>query len=210
MWTIRFILLGVLVAFEGIGSYYSVQRSRYERLLENKIHNVVGVIVWNCLCYLIVGLPPDGGFNNRPDWLGYRSVCIGFPIIGLLLVGAGGLIGLATFKQRKVIGSQVVKEGLLTSGFYRYFRHPIYTGIMWVSLGLPLVMRNPDGLVIFPGILVIHFAVAVMEERYDMCVRFREEYQTYRQSTRMFGPIWLWGIILLCLFVLVVGNFGQP
>ena len=67
MWTIRFILLGVLVAFEGIGSYYSVQRSRYERLLENKIHNVVGVIVWNCLCYLIVGLPPDGGFNNRPD-----------------------------------------------------------------------------------------------------------------------------------------------
>ena len=208
MWVIRSILLVVLVAFYCIGSYYSGQRSRYERLLENTIYNITGVIVWNLLCYLIVALPPAGGFNNRPDWLEYQSVRVSFPVIGLLLICAGALIGFATLKQRKVVGSQLVKEGLLRSGFYRYFRHPIYTGIMWVSLGLPLVMRNPDGLLMFPAIFFIHFAAAIMEERNDMCVRFPQQYKAYRQTTRMFGPIWLWSILVVLLLVPI--SIGIP
>jgi protein-S-isoprenylcysteine O-methyltransferase Ste14 len=150
-----------------------------------------------------VGLPPARGWNLRPDWLEYQSVRIGFPIIGLLLICAGYLLGFGTLKQRKVVGSQAVKEGLLTSGFYRYFRHPIYICIIWVCLGLPLAMRNPDGLLMFPAIFVIHFAAAIIEERNDMCVRFREQYQAYRQTTRMFGPIWLWSILVVFLLVLI-------
>ena len=203
MWLIRFILLGALAAWEGIGCYLYRRRSRYERLLENRIYNITGVIVWNCLCYLIVGLPPAGGWNLRPDWLGYQSVRIGFPVIGLLLICAFALVGFGTLKQRKVVGSQTVREGLLTSGFYRYFRHPIYTAIMWACLGLALAMRNPDGLLMFPAIFVIHFAAAIMEERYDMGVRFHEQYQAYRQTTRMFGPIWLWSILVALLLVLI-------
>jgi protein-S-isoprenylcysteine O-methyltransferase Ste14 len=209
MWVIRFVLLGALAAWDGIGSYLYKNRSQYERLLENRIYNITAVIVWNCLCYLIVGLPPAGGWNLRPDWLGYKSVCIGFGVIGLLLICAGALIGFGTFKQRKVVGSQTVREGLLTSGFYRYFRHPIYAGIIWACLGLLLAMRNPDGLLMFPAIFVIHFAAATIEERYDMCVRFREQYQAYRQTTRMFGPIWAWGIIVMCLCILVVAGSAQ-
>ena len=203
MWIIRFILFGVLGAWSCVSSYWYRHRSRYEGLLENRTYNITAVIVWNFFCYLIVGLPPAGGWNLRPDWLEYKSVCIGFPVIGLLLICAGALLGLATLKQRKVIGSQAVKEGLLTSGFYRYFRHPIYTGIIWVFLGLPLVMRNPDGLLMFPAIFVIHFAGAIIEERNDMCVRFREQYQAYRQTTRMFGPIWLWSILVIFLLILI-------
>ena len=116
------------------------------------------------------------------------------------------MLGFATLKQRKVIGVQDVKEGLLTSGCYRYFRHPIYTGIMWASLGLPLVMRNPDGLLMFPAIFVIHFAAEIMEERYDIGVRFREKYQAYKQTTRMFGPIWLWSVVVVIILLLV--GFG--
>jgi protein-S-isoprenylcysteine O-methyltransferase Ste14 len=208
MWIIRFILLGVLGASSYVDHYLYRHRSRYERLLENRIYNVTGVIVWNCLCYLIVGLPPAGGWNLRPDWLGYRSVYIGFSVIGSLLICAGALLAFATLRQRKVIGVEAVKEGLLTSGFYRYFRHPIYTGIMWISLGLPLVMRNLDGLLMFPAIFVIHFAAAMIEERNDMCVRFREQYQAYRQTTRMFGPIWLWGALVFLLSVVIA--LGSP
>ncbi len=207
MWIIRFILLGVLGVWDGIGSYLYIHRSRYERLLENRIYNITAVIAWNCLCYLIVGLPPAGGWNLRPDWLGYQSVRIGFPVIGLLLICAGALIAIATFKQRKlVIGYQDTEEGLLTSGFYRYFRHPIYTGTMWVILGLPLVMRNPDGLLMVPAIFVILFAATIIEEKNDMCVRFPEQYQAYRKTTRMFGPIWLWSIIVVIILLLV--GFG--
>lgn len=206
VWVIRFILLGALAAWDGIGSHLYKNRSRYEGLLESKIYNITAVIVWNCLCYLIVGLPPAGGWNLRPDWLEYRSVRIGFPVIGLLLICAFAFMGFGTLKQRKVVGSQTVREGLLTSGFYRYFRHPIYTAIIWACLGLALAMRNPDGLLMFPAIFVIHLAAAAIEERYDMCVRFREQYQAYRQTTRMFGPIWVWVIIVMCLFILVAAG----
>ena len=206
MWIIRFILLGVLVALECVGAFFCRHREKYRGFLENKIINIVLVIVGHCLYYLIVILPPAGGWNARPVWLGYQSVCIGFPVIGLLLICAGALLAIATFKQRKVIGVQDVKEGLLTSGFYRYFRHPINTGILWVSLGLPLVMRNPDGLLMFPAIFVIFFVGTIFEEKNDMCVRFREQYQAYRKTTRMFGPIWLWSIIVVIILLLV--GFG--
>ncbi len=207
MWLIRFILLGVLVVLMCVDPYLYRHRRQYERLLENRIFNTVFVIVCHALCYLIVGLPPAGGWNARPVWLGYRSVCIGFPVIGLLLICAGALIAFTTLKQRKlVIGYQDTEEGLLTSGFYRYFRHPIYTGALWIILGLPLVMRNPDGLLMVPAIFVMVFAATIIEERDDMCVRFREQYQAYRKTTRMFGPIWLWCAILVIILILV--GFG--
>jgi len=207
MWIIRFILLGASVTLECVAIFFMRHREKYRGFVENKIINTVLVIVGHCLYYLIVILPPAGGWNARPVWLGYRSVSIGFPVIGLLLICAGALIAIATFKQRKlVIGYQDTEEGLLTSGFYRYFRHPIYTGIMWVILGLPLMMRNPDGLLMVPAIFVILFAGTILEERNDMCVRFREQYQVYRQTTRMFGPIWLWSIIVV--IILLIAGFG--
>jgi protein-S-isoprenylcysteine O-methyltransferase Ste14 len=214
MWAIRFILIGILATMVCVDWHLLRNRSRYEGLLENRTFNITTVIVWNFFCYLVVGLPPAGGWNLRPYWLRDQSVCIGLAVIGLLLICAGALISFTTLKQRKVIGVQDVKEGLITLGFYRYFRHPIYTGIMWVSLGLPLAMRNPDGLLMFPAIFFIHFAAAINEEKNDMCVRFREQYQAYKRTTRMFGPIWLWGaafgsnllFIIVIIFVPIIGG----
>ena len=204
MWIIRFILLGVLVTLECADPYLFRRRRQYEKFMKNRLFNTVFVIVCHCLCYLIVVLPPARGWNTRPVWMVYRSVRIGFPVIGLLLICAGAFLAIATLKQRKlVIGYQDTDEGLLTSGCYRHFRHPIYTGIMWACLGLPLVMRNPDGLLMFPAVFVIHLAAAIIEERNDMCLRFREQYQAYRQTTRMFGPIWLWSVVVVVILLLV-------
>ena len=203
MWIIRFMLFSVLVALDGIAVYLFEHRSQYKRLSENTIFNIVFVIVYNCVCYLIVILPPDGGWNTRPVWMQHTSVRIGFPVIGLLLVCAGASLGIATLKQRKVLGVQNVEEGLLTSGLYRYFRHPINTGILWVTLGLALLIRNPDGLLMFPAILASIFAGTILEEKHDMCMRFREQYDNYRQTTRMFGPIWIWGALVLVLTALI-------
>ena len=203
MWTIRIMLLGVLVALDAISAYLLKYRSQYKRLFESTVFNIVLVIVCNCVCYLIVILPPDGGWNARPVWMQHTSVRIGFPVIGLLLIGAGAFLAIATVKQRKVIGLQNVEEGLLTSGLYRYFRHPISTGILWVTLGLALLIRNPDGLLIFPAILTWIFVGTILEEKHDMCIRFPEQYHHYKQTTRMFGPRWIWGALVLFLTVLV-------
>jgi 7,8-dihydropterin-6-yl-methyl-4-(beta-D-ribofuranosyl)aminobenzene 5'-phosphate synthase len=110
-----------------------------------------------------------------------------------------------TVMRRKALGGQDVKEGLLTSGIYRHFRHPIYTGIIWISLGLPLTIHNLDGLLMFSGVLLANVAQATAEERWDVGARFRAEYEEYRQKTRMFGPVRLWvalvGIVLVLMGV---------
>ncbi len=202
MWTIRIVLFVVLLALDGIGAYLIKYRSQYKRLFESTVFNTVLVVFGNCVIYLIVILPPDGGWNARPDWMQHASVSIGFPVMGLLLICAGAFLAIATLKQRKVIGLQNVEEGLLTSGLYKFLRHPIYTGIMCFTLGLALLLRNPDGLLIFPAILTWIIAGTFFEEKRDMCVRFPEQYQQYRQTTRMFGPIWIWIVLILTLFAL--------
>jgi len=115
-----------------------------------------------------------------------------------------------TAAKRKALGGQDVKAGLLTTGTYRYFRHPIYTGIVWVSLGLPLITRNLDGLLMFPLVLGINIVEAVVEEKYDVGIRFREQYDAYKRTTKMFGPPGLWSTLVLVLFAIIsIGIIGE-
>jgi len=107
-------------------------------------------------------------------------------------------------KQRKVVGLQGSPDGLVTSHAYRYFRHPIYTGILWTALGLALLTRNPDGLLIFPALFLVYLTLTLLEERRDVGATFGEEYQVYRQTTRMFGPAWLWSSILAAILLIAI------
>ena len=193
----------MLVALDSMFVRLLKNRIKYKRLLESTIFNVVFVILGHCVLYLIVLLPPAEGWNARPSWMQHTSVCIGLPCIGLLLICTGAFLAIATLRQRKVIGAQDVEAGLLTSGLYRYFRHPIWTGILWVTLGLPVAMRNPDGLLMFPAIFAWAYVGTIAEEKNDMCKRFPEQYDKYRQTTRMFGPIWIWVALSLSLAVLI-------
>jgi protein-S-isoprenylcysteine O-methyltransferase Ste14 len=214
MWAIRFILLGVLVTMVCISRYLLKRRSRYEGLLENGPFNYFLVAAYNVLSWLIVVLPPAGGWDSRPDWIQYPIIRIGFAVMGTVFICVSIILFAVTLKQRKAIGAQDVKEGLITSGAYRYFRHPIYTGILCVCLGLGLVTRNPDGLLVFPALLVINIAEAISEERNDMTLRFGEQYLSYKRKVRMFGPIWLWSVVsginaliaVTIFFVLVISG----
>jgi len=51
-----------------------------------------------------------------------------------------------------------------------------------------------------------YFAAEIMEERYDVGARFHEQYQAYKRTTRMFGPIWLWSVVVVIILLLV--GFG--
>lgn len=49
------------------------------------------------------------------------------------------------------------------------------------------------------GIFVMQ---ALIEEKYDMGVRFREQYGDYRHTAKMFGPAWLWSAIVVTILLL--------
>jgi protein-S-isoprenylcysteine O-methyltransferase Ste14 len=204
MWTIRVTLLVTLGAFLGVDAFLLCRRKKYSRLAENRAVNIAIVAAHLVVTFALVTLPPAGGWNARPGWLCQGGVRIGFAAIGAALVGAGIVLAPLGLKQRRAVGLQGSPEGLVTSHAYRYFRHPIYTGILWTSLGLALLTRNPDGLLVFPALFLVYLTLTLLEERRDVGATFGEKYQVYRQTTRMFGPAWLWSSILAALLLIAI------
>lgn len=204
MWTVRLALFGLFVPLLGVSGFLLRHRSRYEKLLENRAVNLTLVASYNLLCYLMVGLPPDPSVFAPPAFLTHPSVRFGFSVAGQVLIVSAAVLMVVAVIQRKALGGQDVEAGLLTSGVYRYSRHPIYSGIISLSLGLALAAVNWDGLLMFPAVVLVNGVQAAIEEKYDVGVRFRASYEAYRRRTKMLGPIWYWAALGGILSVLVL------
>jgi protein-S-isoprenylcysteine O-methyltransferase Ste14 len=199
MWVVRIILSVMLFSGVAAFSYFLARRRKSEGVLENRPINLLGVIVYNLACYLLAGLPSDPAVFTAPEFLTHTGTRIGFLLAGLALIILGVVLFTASVRQRKTVGGENVKEGLLTGGVYRIARHPIYTGIVTVSLGLALAFGTWDGLLMIPLIWLVNAAEAAIEEIFDIGVRFPAEYAEYRKQTGMFGPVSLWAGLLALL-----------
>jgi protein-S-isoprenylcysteine O-methyltransferase Ste14 len=114
-------------------------------------------------------------------------------LVGTVLVAAG--IAFAVWARvhlgKNWSGTPSMKEGheLITSGPYRFVRHPIYTGIILAVLGSALVSG-----VIWLAIFIImtaNFLYRIpIEERYMMQL-FPGQYPEYKKRTKALVP-WVW------------------
>jgi protein-S-isoprenylcysteine O-methyltransferase Ste14 len=206
MWVVRIILLTMLFSGVAAFSYFLARRRNSEGVLESRPINLLGVIVYNLACYLLAGLPSDGAVFAAPEFLTHTGTRTGFLLAGLALIILGVVLFTASVRQRKTVGGENVKEGLLTGGVYRIARHPIYTGIVMVSLGLALVFGTWDGLLMIPLIGLVNAAEAVIEEIFDIGARFPAEYAEYRKQAGIFGPVSLWAGLLVFLAGLAVAG----
>jgi len=82
--------------------------------------------------------------------------------------------------------TQRVEPELITSGPYRYVRHPIYTGLLLALFGTALA-TNLIGLVIAAALSLVFYYSATVEER-NMTAAFPSAYPAYRASTKMLIP----------------------
>ena len=142
MWIVRIILLAMLFGGVAAFGYVLARRKKSEGVLENRPINLLGVIVYNLACYLLAGLPSDQAVFAAPEFLTHTGTRTGFLLAGLALIILGVVLFTASVRQRKTVGGENVKEGLLTGGVYRIARHPIYAGIVMVSLGLGARIRH--------------------------------------------------------------------
>jgi protein-S-isoprenylcysteine O-methyltransferase Ste14 len=98
--------------------------------------------------------------------------------IGLFLWGSGFLsLGSKAF-------SVLPKAKILkTGGIYKYFRHPIYLGIILTCFGLSLSLGSKIGLVYTIFIILPLNIVRALREEKILTAKFGQDYLEYRKRT---------------------------
>jgi protein-S-isoprenylcysteine O-methyltransferase Ste14 len=78
-------------------------------------------------------------------------------------------------------------DGLVTSGPYRWIRHPQYTGIFMFTMGWILHWPSVVTLLMWPILVAAYVWLAVREERVA-ATEFGESWQMYAARTKRFIP----------------------
>jgi protein-S-isoprenylcysteine O-methyltransferase Ste14 len=121
------------------------------------------------------------------------SLAVHDPVLGVLgaIVFAGG-IALAIWARIRLGRNwgmpmtQKSEPELVTSGPYRFVRHPIYSGLLIALLGTALV-TNLIGLTIV-GVLGGYFYYSASVEEKNLIATFPSAYPRYQSSTKMLVP----------------------
>ena len=194
-WVARVLCLLILFALVGASGRFLGNSHRYRKLLESTPLAILEVALFNACCYLAVGIPADSSLIARPHFLETGAAVWGLPALGGFLLVLGLCFLGSTIARRRVLGGQDTPDGLITTGTYRFCRHPIYLGIVLISLAIALVTRNFDGMLVLPFVLLANLAQAKIEERHDVGVRFETEYRSYQEDTPLLGPLWFWAAV---------------
>lgn len=140
----------------------------------------------------LLGLPPAAfGMNESHLWafllarLGVLPLDVGVYVVMLLSVG---LIGLGV--SLVAIGWAAVyrgRGGLVTSGIYRYLRHPQYLGLILIVLAFNIQWPTLPTLLMGPLLILVYLRLTWCEDS-ELGVRFGETFGAYAARTPAFLP----------------------
>jgi protein-S-isoprenylcysteine O-methyltransferase Ste14 len=193
-----FRILAALIFFTGIGisSYF---RRKADRDSGEKIsRSVDGTIFMNIvrLGGLILWLSPLVYLLN-PAWMAWSK--IGLPEwVRWLGVGLGVLSTMGIYWLFSSIGSGITptsatrkEHKLVTSGPYRWVRHPLYT--FGSSLFIAFGMMADNWFIALLGILAfIAMAIRTPKEEANLVEKFGNEYRDYMKRTGRYLPKFGW------------------
>ncbi len=119
--------------------------------------------------------------------------------LGLVPLGWGVAVVMAMSSALIIVGLALMVAGwwqtwrargqLVSTGLYRWVRHPQYSGFLLVMVGFLVQWPTLPTLVLFPILVWSYYSLARREER-DLEQRFGDRWAAYRARTPMFLPGW--------------------
>ncbi len=106
------------------------------------------------------------------SWI-FNIICIVFILIGIIMI-------LFSFLKIGTIPSIKKKSALLSSGVYKIVRHPVYSGNIFVMIGLFFLLRGYTTILYLPISILLYYLMTHFEEK-DLVRMYGEDYLTYRK-----------------------------
>jgi protein-S-isoprenylcysteine O-methyltransferase Ste14 len=138
----------------------------------------------------VVIVSPGWGYEGWLNWSSRIDVALQGLGLGLWTVGMIVLVGAARVLGRYLSVDGVTEDHeLVTTGPYRYVRHPVYGSFTAVAAGLGLVFRS----YLVAGVAAVWLAAAVWWVRAEEALLsspegFGDAYRTYSERTGRFLP----------------------
>jgi len=179
-------LFGLAIGWQAIESPEGIEGGQGDKTKTVRRQTIVGGVITFLSFACLVGLP----FLDRHN----AGVFVDNPVIrwcGLFLTGPGYalifLSGLALGKQYSAEVTIQKDHKLITSGVYKYIRHPRYTGVLFAAIGLSLLFRSWVGLIMV-AIILIGLLVRIKDEEAVLQKEFGQEWEQYCKITRRLLP----------------------
>jgi protein-S-isoprenylcysteine O-methyltransferase Ste14 len=188
----RFLAAIIFLTGVGISGYFrrKADRESGEKISRNvdgavmmTIINIAGVALWlSPLVYLLNPRWMAWSKIGSPEWTRWLGVAIGFFCVA-------GIYWLFSNIGRNITPTSATRDdhNLVTSGPYRWVRHPLYT--VGSSLFISLGMIADNWFIAAVGILAfIAMAVRTPKEEANLIEKFGDEYREYMKRTGRFFP----------------------
>jgi protein-S-isoprenylcysteine O-methyltransferase Ste14 len=128
------------------------------------------------------------------DWrFGWSGVPLPVIVLGNVLVAVGLLLTLVVMMQNRFAASTIrtmEDQQVISTGLYGIVRHPMYSGALIMSIGVPLALGSYWGLLVI--LVVVPVLVLRILDEEQMLVEELEGYAAYRQKvrSRLIPGIW--------------------
>lgn len=112
-------------------------------------------------------------------------------VIGVVLMAAGGALGVAAIREFRAVRTHVEpwkpSTALVTGGIFSLLRNPMYVGVASILAGLAILLAS-DWMMVMTIVFVpvIHVGVVKREERY-LLAKFGEPYRRYLDGVPRYG-----------------------
>jgi protein-S-isoprenylcysteine O-methyltransferase Ste14 len=188
----RNILLLVFVIFMPVGIYHRLKSRTGEKLdrrqeglfilITLRAIAIVGMV--GMVAYLINPATMAWAALPSPVWLRWTGVGLA-ALSGVLFVWTLRTLG------RNLTDTVVTRKEhtLITTGPYRWVRHPFYSAAALLTLASTLVAANWFFLVV-GGLIFLLLVMRTRKEEAHLLARFGDDYRNYMQRTGRFVP-WL-------------------